>query len=55
MTLRCDCGHPFTQNDIAWVEMAGPDWYPYEGNVIGLCCSVCGCITEMREPEVATL
>ena len=57
MVLKCDAcqDHIFAEKDVAWIEMAGPDWYPYEGNVLGLCCPVCGYISEIKEDEGITL
>lgn len=49
---NCDCGKAFTDKDVCSVDMAGPDQYPYEGNMYLLCCPDCGCLTEIREDEI---
>ena len=50
--LNCDCGHTFKEEDVVIVEPAGPDQYPYEGNMYLFCCDVCGGLTQFTEDEV---
>jgi acetone carboxylase gamma subunit len=52
MINKCDCGHVFAEKDIGTVDQAGPDYYPYEGEIITFVCPDCGCITDVKESEV---
>lgn len=52
---QCDCGHIFTDKDVSLVEMTGPEYYPYEGNIYLMCCTVCGFLTDLKEDEINDL
>lgn len=52
MAIKCDCGNALIEKDICVVDMAGPDYYPYEGNIYFFVCPDCGYMTEKTETEM---
>jgi len=49
---KCDCGYVFAEHNIMSIDMAGADYYPYEGEIYTFVCENCGCLTEIKESDL---
>ena len=49
---KCDCGYQFKESDICHVDMAGDDYYPYEGEIYTFLCDKCSYTTELTATDI---
>ena len=49
---KCSCGYTFKESDICHVDMAGDDYYPYEGEIYTFLCDKCSYTTELTATDI---